>query len=167
MKSILLATALAAVTAIATPAFAADVGVSISIGQPGFYGRLDIGGYPPPLLLYREPISINSVQEGRQPIYMRVPPGHAHNWNRYCRNYNACDERVYFVQDHWYNNEYVPRYQREHQDQRRHRAYQQGDNRGHRYDNSQNDRPYDKQDIPPLYDRNNGDQNGHDGYRHH
>ena len=29
--------------AAASPALAADVGVSISIGNPGFYGRIDIG----------------------------------------------------------------------------------------------------------------------------
>ena len=108
----MLATAIAAVTIIATPALAADVGVSISIGQPGFYGRLDIGGYPPPRVLYREPIAIRRVPVARPPIYLRVPPGHARNWSRHCRTYNACGERVYFVQDRWYNNEYVPRYQR-------------------------------------------------------
>ncbi len=46
----------------------------------------------------------------RQPIYMRVPPGHAKRWKKHCRDYNACGERVYFVQHNWYNREYVPRY---------------------------------------------------------
>ena len=40
MKRILVSAALAVAAA---PALAADVGVSISIGQPGFYGRIDIG----------------------------------------------------------------------------------------------------------------------------
>lgn len=159
MKSILLATAITAATAFASPALAADVGVSISIGQPGFYGRLDIGGYPPPLLLYREPLVIRRVPESRQPIYLRVPPGHARNWGRHCRTYNACGERVYFVQDRWYTHEYMPRYQRyqrDRQQQRRHRTYQQDDHWDHRYD---------QQDIPPLYNRNSGDQDGNDGYQ--
>ncbi|MDC7699431.1 hypothetical protein [Vogesella indigofera] len=159
MKNILLATAIAAVTIIATPALAADVGVSISIGQPGFYGRLDIGGYPPPRVLYREPIAIRRVPVARPPIYLRVPPGHARNWGRHCRSYNACGERVYFVQDRWYNNEYVPRYQRyqrDRQHQRRHHSYQQGDNWDHRYE---------QQGIPPLYNRNSDDQDGNDGYQ--
>ena len=34
--------------AFAAPTFAADVGVSITVGQPGFYGQLDIGNAPPP-----------------------------------------------------------------------------------------------------------------------
>ncbi len=36
-------------------AHAADVGVSISIGQPGFYGRIDIGRFPQPQVIYAEP----------------------------------------------------------------------------------------------------------------
>jgi hypothetical protein len=28
---------------LAAPAVAADVGVSVSVGQPGFYGRVDVG----------------------------------------------------------------------------------------------------------------------------
>ena len=41
---------------VAAPVFAADVGVSVSVGQPGFYGRIDIGGMPPPRLVYAQPI---------------------------------------------------------------------------------------------------------------
>jgi len=48
MNGVLCAAALAAGTA---PALATDVGVSVSIGQPGFYGRLDIGGYPQPQVI--------------------------------------------------------------------------------------------------------------------
>lgn len=43
MKRILCAVALAS---LAQGALAADVGVSISIGDPRFYGRLDIGVFP-------------------------------------------------------------------------------------------------------------------------
>ncbi len=95
----------------ATPVLAADVGVSISIGQPGFYGRIDIGNnYPQPLLIYREPIAIQRVPVGAQPIYLHVPPGHAKNWSKHCRKYNACGQSVYFVQDNWYNDVYVQHY---------------------------------------------------------
>ena len=38
--------------ACAAPAFAADVGVSISIGQPGLCGQIDIGNVPQPRLIY-------------------------------------------------------------------------------------------------------------------
>jgi len=105
----------------ARPVFAADVGVSVSVGQPGFYGRIDIGDYPypQPQIIYSQPKIIKRVYIEREPIYLRVPPGHAKNWSKHCYKYNACDERVYFVQDNWYKQEYVPRYQeqhREHQD---------------------------------------------------
>lgn len=156
MKSILLATAIAAVTVIATPALAADVGVSISIGQPGFYGRLDIGGYPPPRVLYREPIVIRRVPVARPPIYLRVPPGHARNWGRYCHRYNACGERVYFVQDRWYKNEYVPRYQRYQRD-RQHQRRQRQDQ--YRYDNNPDNHDYRQQGTAPWYNNNDGYQN--------
>jgi hypothetical protein len=117
MKRFLIAAAVAAAT-ITTPAFAADVGVSVSIGQPGFYGQLDIGDYPQPQVIYRQPIAIERVPMDRPPIYLRVPPGHAKHWRRHCREYNACGERVFFVQDRWYNREYVPRYQEHHRDRR-------------------------------------------------
>ena len=110
MKRLFIAVAVAA-TFITTPTIAADVGVSISIGQPGFYGRIDIGDFPPPQVIYRQPRFIERVPVDRPPIYLRVPPGHAKNWGKHCREYDACGERVYFVQDNWYNREYVPRYQ--------------------------------------------------------
>jgi len=113
MKRFLFAAALAAATSTA-PALATDVGVSISIGQPGFYGQIDIGGYPSPRLLYPQPVIIEHVPMQRPPIYLRVPPGHAKKWSKHCHEYNACGERVYFVQDDWYQHEYVPHYQERH-----------------------------------------------------
>lgn len=106
--------------AAASPALAADVGVSISIGQPGFYGRIDIGDYPKPQLIYSEPRVIyrEAAVAVREPIYLNVPPGHAKNWRKHCRKYDACGERVYFVQDSWYNQVYVPRYQERHDNRR-------------------------------------------------
>ena len=88
----------------------ADVGVSVSVAQPGFYGRIDIGNLPPPQLVYAEPILIQPAAVVTQPIYLRVPPGHAKNWGKHCRKYNACGQPVYFVQESWYNNVYVPHY---------------------------------------------------------
>jgi hypothetical protein len=117
MKRFLIAAAIAAAM-ITTPALAADVGVSISIGQPGFYGRLDIGDFPPPQLIYPQPVIVERVVVERPPVYLRVPPGHAKNWRKHCREYNACGERVFFVQDDWYEREYVPRYQKRHGDRR-------------------------------------------------
>jgi hypothetical protein len=110
MKRLLLTVAL---TVLSLPVLATDVGVSISVGQPGFYGRLDIGNYPPPVVMYPQPVVVVPVPVGvvRQPMYLHVPPGHQKNWRRYCSQYEACGYPVYFVQTGWYNNVYVPQYQ--------------------------------------------------------
>ncbi|MDE2401038.1 MAG: hypothetical protein KGL90_05195 [Burkholderiales bacterium] len=79
---------------------ATNVGVSVSVAQPGFYGRVDVGNQPP-VLLYPQPVIIqqNPVAMYQRPIYMRVPPGHSKNWARYCGQYGACGQPVYFVND--------------------------------------------------------------------
>ena len=53
MKRFMIASAVA--VAFSSPVFPTDGGVSVRIGQPGFYGPPDIGGYPPPQLLYSHP----------------------------------------------------------------------------------------------------------------
>ncbi len=112
MKKILFA-ALMAVTA--APAFAAEVGISLTIGQPGFYGRIDIGGFSQPQLIFSSPVIIlRSAGVVREPIYLNVSPGHAKKWSKHCHKYNACGQSVYFVQESWYNNEYVPQYNKRH-----------------------------------------------------
>ncbi len=95
---------------ISAPVHAADVGVSISVGQPGFYGRIDIGNVPPPAVMYPQPMIVQPapVAVVRQPIYLHVPPGHAKDWRRHCARYAACNQPVYFVQDSWYQQVYVP-----------------------------------------------------------
>ena len=118
MKRFLIAAAIVA-AAFTTPALAADVGVSVSIGQPGFYGRLDIGDFPQPRVIYRQPIVVErGVRRDRPPVYLRVPPGYAKHWRKHCREYNACGERVFFVHNDWYEREYVPRYQERHRGRR-------------------------------------------------
>jgi hypothetical protein len=109
MKRFLFAAALVIIT---VPALAADVGVSVNIGQPGFYGRIDIGNYPQPQLIYPAPIMVQPMPMGMapQPIYLRVPPGHRKNWRKHCQRYGACGQPVYFVGNNWYNNVYVPSY---------------------------------------------------------
>lgn len=133
MKRFLIAAAVVSAT-LTMPALAAEVGVSVSIGQPGFYGQIDIGDYPypQPLVIYRQPRIIQRVYVEREPIYMRVPPGHARNWRKHCHRYNACGERVYFVQDDWYYHEYAPRYQEQHRDHQDYRRddYRDDHNRG-------------------------------------
>lgn len=110
MKRILFA----AVFAIASvPAFAA-VGVSVSVGQPGFYGQIDIGDAPAPQVIYTQPVVVERALIPASPIYLRVPPGHAKHWSKHCGEYNACGRPVYFVRDSWYSRQYVPYYRERH-----------------------------------------------------
>jgi hypothetical protein len=79
---------------------------------------------------------VERVAMDRPPMYMRVPPRHDKHWRQHCREYNACDERVYFVQGNWYTQEYMPRYQDDRRqyyrdDRRRNRHDHQNDDRGH------------------------------------
>jgi hypothetical protein len=103
--------------ALAGPAFAADVGVSVSISQPGVYGRIDIGRFPQPQVVVAQPVIIQRpvvVQQPQvvvvqpEPVYMWVPPGHRKNWRKHCAKYNACGVPVYFVQDQWYGQNVHP-----------------------------------------------------------
>jgi hypothetical protein len=101
----LVALATAALFAAVPAAWAADVGVSISVSQPGVYGRIDIGNFPQPVVLNPQPVIITQphvVVARPQPVYMWVPPGHQKNWGRYCGRYRACGAPVYFVKDDWY-----------------------------------------------------------------
>lgn len=116
---------------------AADVGVSISVGQPGFYGQIDLGHAPQPRLIYAQPVMIERAHRRPEPVYLRVPPGHERNWRKHCKHYGACGHNVYFVRDDWYRQNY------ERQDQRRDhgqghgqgrdddRGHNRGDDRGH------------------------------------
>lgn len=89
---------------LALPSFAADVGVSIAISQPGVYGRIDIGRYPQPVVIAPQPVVIAPpiAVEVPAPVYLWVPPGHRKHWRKYCREYRACGTPVYFVRDDWY-----------------------------------------------------------------
>lgn len=103
--------------AFAVSAEAADVGVSISVGQPGFYGHIDIGNFPQPQLVYPRPVVIVPSRGGvapPPPVYLHVPPGHEKKWKKHCHKYNACKRPVYFVRNQWYNEVYVPEYQVRH-----------------------------------------------------
>ena len=77
-------------------------------------GPPNCGVPPPPPLLFPGPMMPQRPRVSRPPLYLRVPPGHARDWRRYCHRYGACGERVYFVQDNWYRHEYAPHYQERH-----------------------------------------------------
>jgi len=144
----LLGLAFAAAVIGAAPA-QAQVGVSVSVHQPGVYGRINIGGLPPPVLVLPEPVVISPprVVVQREPIYLYVPPAHQQNWRRYCGRYSACGQPVYFVQDRWVRERYA-----EHHpgwDRGRHRGWENRDeHHGHR-----------------EHDRGHGNDRGH-GHGH-
>ena len=145
MKSLIIA---AAIFAAAAPAMA-QTSVSINVGQPGFYGQLNIGGFPPPPVYYTQPVIVErQVRYVGGPVYLRVPEGHRKHWNKHCREYDACGRQVLFVQDGWYSNTYAPRYREQHfrreeyrddrrddrrEDRRddRHERHDRDDDRGH------------------------------------
>lgn len=133
---------------------AGNVGVSINIGQPGFYGRINIGELPQPRVIYAQPVMVERPVRyvERQPIYLRVPPGHAKNWSKHCRAYNACGQQVYFVQDSWYTNEYAPHYRAQHM--------QRGDNYANRGDDRRNNKHDKKYEKHNKHDNDNGHGKG-------
>jgi len=106
-SAFLIALSSAAFTA---PTLAADVGLSVSINQPGFYGRIDINQPPPPAaLVYPQPVIVAPppVALVQPPIYLRVPPGHEKHWSKHCAQYDACGRPVYFIHENYYQEHYV------------------------------------------------------------
>ena len=82
--------------AAAVPALAA---VSISVGEPGFFGTIDLGGGPPPQVINAQPVIIGPPVVNAPPVYLRVPVAQQHDWRRYCGQYNACGRPAYFVHE--------------------------------------------------------------------
>lgn len=101
---ILIALACAPMLAAADP----EIGVSITIGQPSYYGPIEIVDIAPPPLLYVNPVRIRYGVCA--PLYFRVPLFQSQNWALYCDRYNACACPVYFVNESWYLTTYVPWY---------------------------------------------------------
>ena len=105
----------------ASPAFAqTSVGVSIGIQQPGVYGRIDIGNFPSPAVIYPQPIVIAPARVAvyQEPIYLYVPPGHQKHWDKHCARYAACGQPVYFVQENWVRDRYEEQRRGEHEEHR-------------------------------------------------
>ncbi len=128
--------------ACSVPALAANVAVAINIGQPGYYGRIDTAGFRRPEVLYAQPMVIQSgpARLVRDPVYLRVPPGHAKNWPKHCRKYDACAQPVYFVRDDWYTDVYAPRYREVHGKSHEHEKHHDKNGKkykkkGHDHDN--------------------------------
>jgi len=135
------------VAAIFLPAYSADVGVSVTIGHPGFFGQLDLGHIDVrPPVIYMRPVQAHRVRRGEvvEPVYMRVPRRETRNWRRYCSRYQACGRPVYFVRDDWYSNVYAPQYRERHRQD--HRQDHREDRRDERRDERREDRRDDRND---------------------
>jgi hypothetical protein len=117
MKSIAYLTAGVMLAAVATTSSA---GVSVSIGEPGFFGAINIGNAPQPVLMNQQPVIIQRAQGPVEPLYLRVRPNEQKNWKRNCGRYNACNRPVYFVDHNWYQNSYAPYYSKHRQEYERH-----------------------------------------------
>ena len=129
---------------------------SITLGHPGFYGRIDVEEAPRPRVIYAQPRIVTRVAVQPAPIYLHVRPGHARNWSRHCYKYNACNQRVYFVNDNWYQTVYVDHYREygNHRDERHDGRRNGHDYRKHRHD--RDDRNDDNRDDH-HYDENRRD----------
>ena len=94
-------------------ALAADI--NVHIGDPGYYGRLELGDSPKPVLISPTPVIIERERVVEQPTYVYVPAEQRSNWANYCSRYEACGRPVYFVEERWYNDVYVPHYKSTHE----------------------------------------------------
>lgn len=138
-------TAALVLAAAASSAHAADVGVSVSIGQPGFYGQINIGDAPePPQVIYKAPVVIErDPHYGGPALYLRVPEGYEKHWSKHCREYDACGRPVYFVRDDWYRNRFVPHYREHHGEARgRDEGHDHHDDRHERDDRREGEREH-------------------------
>lgn len=166
MKAIILA---ASLLALSSTALASDVAMSLSVGQPGFYGRIDIGDYPQPQLVYRQPVLVERPVRYVEaaPIYLRVPPGHRRDWSRHCGYYRACGQRVLFVQDSWYVNEYAPRYRAGHGGRGWERHDRHDDRRDYREHHDRHDDRRDHRDDHRGHGEGHGHGDGRNEHRGH
>jgi hypothetical protein len=134
MKRLLFA---AVMTMAIVPTHAAEVGVSVGVDQSGVYGRIDVRSFPQPQVIYPKPIVIQpvAVSVEPQPLYLHVPPGHAKNWRKHCHKYDACGRPVYFVQERWYNEVYVPQHRDHAGEKNQHHDEEHGHGHGHGHGN--------------------------------
>lgn len=109
----------------------AEIGVSLTFDQPGFFGRIDLGGAPAPEVIYEQPVIVEHVRVVQRPIYLRVPPGHVTHWRDHCHEYQACARRVYFVREQWYEDVYVPAKRRHHEENEHYHRDSQYQGDGH------------------------------------
>jgi len=117
----------------------ADVDISVAIqGEvaPGVYGRVDLGGRPPPPLVYARPVLIEQPPPHvvAEPLYLHVPPEHARAWRLHCREYHACNRQVFFVKSAEYEPSYIRAKEREHYDKHLRHEERREERREEHYD---------------------------------
>lgn len=162
MKRLLSAALMAAASTLLAPAQAqvrVDGGVTVTINQPGVYGRVVLGHLPPPPVILPQPVIIHHtpVAMHAQPVYLYVPPGHQKKWHKHCYRYNACGQQVYFVQEHWVHDRYAQSRAQNPYPDRGHsgRGHGRGRDRGH------DDRHRDDDDDDDKRGRGHGHGHGH------
>lgn len=123
-----------------TNLYAGDLGINVILSgeiKPGVYGQVELGNTPRPPVVYERPrvIVVDQRYEKLEPIYLHVPPGHARHWEKHCREYNACERRVYFVRSEEYEPDYEYRRDHERRDDDDHREnHGRGHDREHGHD---------------------------------
>src|ERR1700736_5887537 len=139
--------------------YAGDLGIHVILSgevAPGVYGQVHIGNDSPPPLVYAQPMLIVPQEAPPPPVYLHVPPEHARNWRRYCREYHACNRPVYFVR----SAEYEPDYER--------RRNERDDEHYHGHDRErgdEHDHGHDHEDHRNDHER--GDGHEHDRHDDH
>jgi hypothetical protein len=118
---------------------AGGLGIDVTIhGEitPGVYGRVDLSNRPPPRLVYAQPLYVAKPRKAVvvEPIYLHVPPGHAKNWSKHCKEYHACDRPVYFVRSAEYEPGYRPHKVEHHDDHDHHDHDDRHDHRDDHHD---------------------------------
>ena len=124
---------LSSTLALAPQAQAADVGLSLSLVQPGVYGRIDIGPQYRPEVVHAEPVWIERprrVYRMPPPVYLYAPVHHVRDWGRYCGRYSACGQPVLFVEDRWVRDWHEHR-GGEHKHHKHHKHHGHGHGHGH------------------------------------
>jgi hypothetical protein len=110
MKRLLLTAIIAATPLLGV----AQVNFNFSIGDPNYNGQIFIDNGQQPDVLNETPITgyPGPYNPSIQPIYLNVPLYVYEDWSQYCRYYGPrmCYKPVYFVDNDWYQNFYIPWY---------------------------------------------------------
>jgi hypothetical protein len=170
MKSTYCAAALAALAFGATAAYAdVDIGVAIH-GEiaPGIYGRVDLGGRPPPTLVYAQPVIIEQPAAHvvvAEPLYLHVPPEHARAWRLHCHEYHACNRQVYFVRSREYDPEYIRAREHERNEALRHERLRHEEHAiraEERHEERREERHEERREEHERHDHDHGHDHDHD-----